>query len=193
MIRPHSGDLEPEAAWTGIYCLREYNPYRIQGVQNPAFLAATDGRLLDLKDGTDRGIKYAARDFNDELGQLHLPDGTVLAVVPSHATSASNKGSPLARVAALLARQDSRYVPMVDSLIRTETVEKKTHGGSRDVEVDIRSIKVTNPSVLRSKTVVILDDVSTTGGTLSAARLLVERVGAERVAAVALGRTVRYY
>lgn len=193
MVRPRPGDLEPEAAWTGIYCLRDYNPYWIHADRNPAFRTATDGRLLDLKDNRDHGVENAARDFKDGLRQLGLRDGTVLAVVPGHMARASNEGDPLARVVALLARQDGRYVPMVDSLIRTETVEKKTLGGSRGVGVDLRSMKVTNPAALRNRTVVILDDVSTTGGTLSAARQLVERAGAKRTAAIALGRTVRYY
>ena len=169
MVRPRPGDLEPEGVWTGIYCLRDYNPYRIHGDRNPAFRTATDGRLLDLKGNENHGVENAARDFKDGLRQLGLRDGTVLAIVPGHTARASNEGDPLARVVALLARQDGRYVPMVDSLIRTETVEKKTRGGSRDVGVDLRSMRVTHPSALRNKTVVILDDVSTTGGTLSAA------------------------
>ena len=92
--------------------------------------------MLALKENRDDGVENAARDFKDGLRQLGLPNGTVLAVVPSLTESASNEGTPGARVAALLARQDGRYVPMVDSLIRTETVEKKTRGGSRDVGVN---------------------------------------------------------
>lgn len=191
--RAAPADLEPEAAWTGIYCLRDYNPYWFQGIRNPAFRTATDGRLLDLKANQDHGVENAARDFAEGLRPLGLSDGTILAVVPSHVEGASNGRSPLARVAVLLASQDDRYIPMVDCLIRTETVPKKTHGGARDVVVDLRSIAVTDRSALRNKTVVILDDVSTSGGTLYAARQLVEQAGARKVAAVAVGRTVRYY
>ena len=183
----------PKRAWTRTYCLRDYNPYWFQGVRNPAFRTATDGRLLDLKANKDHGVENAARDFAEGLRPLGLSDGTILAVVPSHTEGASNGGSPLARVAVLLASQDERYIPMVDCLIRTETVPKKTHGGARDVVVDLRSIVVTDPAAVRNKTVVILDDVSTSGGTLYAARQLVERAGARKVAAVAVGRTVRYY
>ena len=185
--------LEPEAAWTGIYCLRDYNPFWFQGIRNPAFRTATDGRLLDLKENKDHGVANAARDFAEGLRPLGLSDGAILAVVPSQIAGASNGGSPLARVAVLLASQDDRCIPMVDCLLRTATVPKKTHGGARDVVVDLRSIAVTDPSALRDKIVVILDDVSTSGGTLYAARRLVERADARKVAAVAVGRTVRYY
>jgi predicted amidophosphoribosyltransferase len=183
---------DPQTAWTSVYCLREYNPYRLFGELNPLFRRETDGRLLDLKDNSDRGVSAAATDFRSGLDSLNLADGTVIAIVPGHEAIASNEGRPLARAAQALATMDKRYISKVDSLIRTTTVPKKTAGGIRSTSVDLNSIKA-NPADVAGAVVVVLDDTATTGGSLMAARQLLEAAGAARVAAVAIGRTVKYY
>jgi len=184
---------DPQTAWTAVYCLREYNPYRLLGELNPAFRKATDGRLLDLKDNKDNGVMAAAEDFRQGLNALDLPTGTILVIVPGHEANRSNVGRPLARAAQALVEMDKRYVASVDTLIRTQTVAKKTGGGSRDSAVDLDSITVTNSSKLKGATVVVLDDTATTGGSLKAARQLLKAAGAGMIAAVAIGRTVKYF
>ena len=184
---------DPETAWTGVYFLRDYHPYRVQGQRNPAFTKATDGRLLDLKDNDDHGVTAAAEDFKEGLDLLDLPAGTILVIVPGHEALESNEGRALARAAHALAKLDDRYIASVDSLIRIKTVPKKTDGGSRDIEVDLSSVVVKNSSKLKGNVVVVLDDTMTTGNSLAAARQLLERAGANRIAAVAIGRTVKYF
>jgi hypothetical protein len=184
---------DPQTAWTGVYCLREYNPYRLSGELNPKFNKATDGRLLDLKSGYERGINSAVKDFRKGLAALELPPGTILTIVPGHEANNSNVDRPLARVVHALTALDKGYVESVDALIRTKTVPKKTDGGSRAVSVDLRSISVTNSSNLKGATVVVLDDTATTGNSLTAARQLLKAAGAKKIAAVAIARTVKYY
>ena len=184
---------EPETAWTGVYFLRDYNPYRVQKQKNPAFTKATDGRLLDLKDNYDHGVIAAAEDFKEGLDPLGLPAGTILVIVPGHEAMESNEGRALARAAHALGKLDNRYIACVDSLIRIKTVPKKTDGGNRDINVDLSSVVVRHSSKLEGNIVVALDDTTTTGGSLAAARQLLERAGANRIAAVAIGRTVKYF
>jgi hypothetical protein len=183
---------DPQTAWTSVYCLRDYNPYRRSGEPNPAFTKSTDGRLLDLKDNTERGVTAAVEDFQRGLAALDLPAGTILAVVPGHEANNSNAARPLARVVQALAALDRRFVPGIDTLIRTRTVQKKAGGGSRGIGVDLASISVRNSPNLKDATVVVLDDTVTTGGSLMAARQLIKKAGAKKIAAVAIGRTVKY-
>jgi predicted amidophosphoribosyltransferase len=52
---------------------------------------------------------------------------------------------------------------------------------------------VNDSSRLKDATVVVLDDTATTGTSLKAARQLLEEAGAKKIAAVAIGRTVKYF
>jgi predicted amidophosphoribosyltransferase len=54
-------------------------------------------------------------------------------------------------------------------------------------------MSVSDPSRVKGATVVVLDDTVTTGNSLLAARQLLSEAGADRVAAVALGRTLKYF
>jgi len=182
----------PVSAWKGVYCLRDYNPYRFGGSKNPKFVKATDGRLLDFKEGKDYAVKAETKEFAAGLEKLNLPKGTILAIVPGHEAKTSNAGTALARAAEALAKGDDRFVARVDTLIRTKSIPKLAKGGDRSVEVHLASMSVSNPGLMKKQTVVVLDDTVTSEGSVTAARALLEKVGAT-VAAVGLGRTVQYF
>ncbi len=105
MLQP-SPQEDPYTAWTTECCLRPYHPYRLGGAQNPAFVHAFDGRLLDFKDGVELAVKLETREFLRGLEQLEFPFRTQLVIVPGHDARASNEGTPLARAAH--ERHDSR-------------------------------------------------------------------------------------
>lgn len=180
----------PQDAWSGVYCTRDYNPYKFQGSKNPNF-GSLDGRLLDFKEGKSPAVRAEIQEFLAALKDLKLPKGTLIAIVPGHAAAASNAGKPLARVAKVIAAMDSRFVAEFDALIRKKTIPKLSKGGGRSVETHIASMGVQKPANLKGKTVVVLDDTVTSEGSLTAARKLLEEAGA-KVAAIGLGRTVKY-
>src|SRR5688572_21008920 len=101
-------DDDPSVAWSGVFCHRPYHPYRFMGVPNPRFRKATDGRLLDFKDGLEDGVKNGAADFSEVLNKLDLPAGTILVVVPGHEANDSNAGRPLAKAVEMIAAEDDR-------------------------------------------------------------------------------------
>lgn len=184
---------DPHAAWTTEYCLRPYHPYRVGGAQNPAFVHALDGRLLDFKDGVELAVTLETREFLRALEQLEFPFRTLLVVVPGHDAKPSNEGTPLSRAAHALATVEARCLARPDMLIRTTTVSRKSAGGSRSVQANMESLCVTDPASVRGATVIVLDDTVTTGQSIAAARQRLTQAGARRVGAIALARTVKYF
>ena len=84
--------------------------------------------------------------------------------------------------------QDPKFSVKPKLLKRFIEVPKQATGGYRSVETHLDSIKVTKD--LADKIVCIMDDVRTTGCTLTACRQLVEGRGATQVYTLAIGQTV---
>jgi len=188
----HTVSESPAVAWDAEYCLRPYNPYRLTEGKNPAFSRILDGRLLDFKEGQAYAIAAETDVFREGLKQLSLPSHVILVIVPGHEARVTNVGRPLGCVAQNLAAADQRYTASVDTLIRTQTIPKLASHGHRSLDHHLASMTVTGATALIGATVVVLDDVVTTGHSIAAARRLLLVAGAKRVAAVALGRTVKY-
>ena len=180
-------------AWTAEYCLRPYHPRSMCGEPNPTFCRSTDGRLLDFKEGRPDAIQAETDEFKKALQELELPPGTILALMPGHEERSTNEGRPLARVVLAIAESDHRYVPMVDALIRTKSILRRSTSAERSFVATVRSMRVTNPQSVKGTVVAVLDDTVTTGTSVAAARALLLEAGATRVAAVALARTVKYF
>jgi len=181
---------QPETAWESVYCCRPYHACWILGLRNPAFDKSTDGRLLDFKDGQDHAVTSETAEFSKSLSQLDLQAGVLLAVIPGHKARDTNAGTPLARVVESLAKGNGRFVSSFETLIRCRDIHKLASGGDRSIAVHLNSIRVQQPPCVNGQTMVVLDDITTTGNSMDAARQLLASAGAIRVAGIALGRTV---
>ena len=83
---------------------------------------------------------------------------------------------------------DPRFSVKPKLLQRHTAVPKQATGGHRSVEIHLDSIRVTRN--LTGKIVCILDDVWTSGCTLTACSELVEQKGVEHVYVLAIGKTI---
>jgi predicted amidophosphoribosyltransferase len=111
-------------------------------------------------------------------------------MIPGHKARDTNAGTPLARVVENLAKGDGRFVSSVETLIRFRDINKLASGGDRGVAVHLNSIRVQQPPSVKGQTMVVLDDITTTGNSMDAARQLLTLAGAIRIGGIALGRTV---
>ncbi len=62
-------------------------------------------------------------------------------------------------------------------------------GGNRDYKREVASLGITNTDVIRGKIILLLDDVSTTGNSFAAAKMLLLSHGAKQIIPFALGKT----
>jgi hypothetical protein len=165
--------------------LRPYHPYL--GGRNPSFRRATDGLLLDLKDGKQHGIDAAAAALNDLVTQTPA----LLAMVPGHEARKTNVGRPLERVIAqVAAAHQDRYIAAPDLFTRITTIDKRALGGAdRGEDEHVRSIRTDDAFGLLAAPLIILDDVATTGNSIAACRKLAAAFGYDPIAALVIGRT----
>ena len=75
-------------------------------------------------------------------------------------------------------------------LQRTKSVPKAADGGPRIIDLHRNSIKVDGSELVKNKTVIIIDDVWTSGSTLRACASLVKDAGARDTKMIAVGKTV---
>lgn len=138
-------------------------------------------RLLDLKKNDPQAIQYF---FNVVAPTIN--SGIAMAIVPSHdpANTVSGLRTLATRLSALDSRQDA-----TGALVRTQKIAKLATGGDRSLSVHLGSVAVPQPNLIRGHTVLLMDDVTTSGHSLLACRKLLLDAGAEHVECVALGRT----
>jgi predicted amidophosphoribosyltransferase len=129
----------------------------------------------------DAGLASAGSAGGD---RSHPPAAEVLVVpVPSRRASMRRRGY---RPVALLARRAG--VPLIDGLRFARQPLDQVRLGRRERDVNLRSAMVATPLV-ESRRVLIVDDVLTTGATLTEAARALSDAGAEVVGAAVLART----
>ena len=141
--------------------------------------------ILDFKKGYAPVIEEFRKSVAKELGS-DFP----VCVVPSHMASVDNSMSPTARLAKGLVKSNN-LIDATNCILRVRSIDKLSRGGNRDLAVHLNSVKVVNSDVIKGKTVLLLDDVMTTGNSLGACRQLLLRAGAKNVLCLALAKTVR--
>ena len=167
------------AALQETFNLGSYHPWR--DGHNPNF-DKFSRLILDVKNHRIKGIDY----FTNRLRSiLSGAEEYVICVIPTHAVGTAPSGIRT------IAKQLCSH-PVIDGtevISRVFETPKKTVGGSRDRQLEIKSLAVMNESVVRGRQVLLLDDVTTTGTSLKAGKYLIEQAGAEIVVLLALART----
>ncbi len=182
--RPNYFELDSK-----IFYLDNYHPYR--NGNNPKF-SDFSRFILDLKEKRptnfhqqkkDLAIQYFFRKLN-----LLIEKSYPIVTIPSSDPLNINTG--LNEVVVLLAEKGC--INATSCLKRHTTVEKKASGGKRDITIELNSIKVNEQHLIKEKTVILLDDIKTTGNSFSACEKLLLDAGAFKVVKLALGKTVQY-
>ena len=131
-----------------------------------------------------KAITYFTNQLHDILSNT---EEYVICVMPTHAIGTAPSGIRT------IARQLSSppIIDGTDVLSRVFEIAKKAMGGSRDLQLEIKSLTVINESAVKGRQVLLLDDVATTGTSLKAGKYLIERAGAKMVVLLALAKTQR--
>ncbi|WP_173087643.1 phosphoribosyltransferase [Devosia sp. 1635] len=141
------------------------------------------GRILDLKESKAASLKRFEELLLGEIKREYIG----VTAVPSHDPEKGiNTG------VRLLAKQVASKLRVVDGrafLRRTYKIDKLAGGGDRSLKVHLDSLCAENSDQFAGGTVLLLDDVLTSGNSLVACRQKLLDAGAKEVVCVALGRT----
>jgi predicted amidophosphoribosyltransferase len=162
-----------------IFNLGRYHPWH--DGHNPNF-DKFSRLILDVKNQRKKGIDYFTNRLRSILSDT---EEYAICIIPTHAVGTAPSG--ITTIAKQLCSHP--VIDGTDVISRTFEMPKKTVGGSRDMQLEIKSLAVTNESVVRGRQVLLLDDVTTTGTSLKAGKCLIEQAGAEIVVLLALART----
>ena len=166
-----------------IFNLGIYHPW--DGGHNPNF-DEFSRVILDVKDQHIKGINYCTNRLRSIISST---EEYVICVIPTHAVGTEPSG--IRTIAKRLCSHSA--IDGTDILSRVFEIPKKIVGESSDMQLEIKSLSVTDKSVVRGRQVLLLDDVTTTGTSLKAGKYLIEQAGAEIVVLLALARTQMGY
>jgi predicted amidophosphoribosyltransferase len=161
------------------------------GVKNPNFDKNSE-LILALKNHEDRRFNSAVSHYYHLLKtelQKHLAPSEPIyaAIVPSSRQGQYSHG--LGFIVRNL-RNDFNIVNSKNPLYRRYAIDKLAQGGSRSISVHLDSVGTINDHIGRGQKFLLLDDVTTTGGSLTACKQLLEAAGAGEVLAIALAKTI---
>jgi ComF family protein len=153
------------------------------GPTRQVVLALKHGRRLHLARLMAQAMRRAAGS---------LPEGAVIVPVPSHRWRLWRRGF---NQAALLARQLARqggHGLAVDALERVKPTPLTKGLTRRQRQKNVAgAFRVARPDVVRGQHVVLVDDVMTTGATVSACAAKLKRAGARHVEVLTFAKTLR--
>jgi pyrimidine operon attenuation protein/uracil phosphoribosyltransferase len=152
--------------------------------------------ILDVKDMAKTDWIQSSQKIQKKAASVHLilsilkrmlnenrPDNVEFVVIPS--STKDNLQHGISKLTERLSRET--VIPFsATTLERTETIIK----GSKDVATHLRSLRVTK--AFTGKTIILLDDVTTTKTSFRAAHQKLTEAGAGQIYFLALGQTVRY-
>ncbi|MGY3994104.1 hypothetical protein [Aeromonas veronii] len=180
-----------------------YHPWRYRGEHNP-YRDATTKTMMNFKEPSDRRHAQAVKELA-ALVMRKLPSITVkinnrsvylvslpftIAVVPSSKAGVHSEG--LMRIASMIAESypNAHVNPLLHRVHSVPSAHKEN--GERSIYTHMQSIQVQGFDPHRERHILILDDVTTTGSSLSACYYLLKDVGADAVVPLSILETASY-
>lgn len=175
-----------------IYYVQDYEPYRIDGNINPNFNKQTGGYLLDFKQGNNIAVNKYFKELKEVFDNDELIKNKDIYVTCVPSSSRGNVGNGLKKLIGLICKEYS-WKNACGWLHRDYDIAKLATGGDRSKNIHKESISLLNQNILKGKSVLLVDDITTTGNSLNGCKEILYENGVDSVYIIALGQTVGYY
>lgn len=173
----------PDDPAAEIYYLGNYVPWGWHKMFIGGLWDADSSRVLDVK----KSKEYALKHYENEIFNKIATTYVAVCAIPGHdPVESDNTGVRLLaqRLAGRLKIADGRQF-----LRRVKPVDKLADGGSRALDIHLKSIEAQSREIYRGGKVLLLDDVLTSGNSMLACRRILLDAGAADVICLALGKT----
>lgn len=136
--------------------------------------------ILELKDEKENAINFFLKEFRKFLGSEDI----VIVTVPPH-----NSSNPYSGIRKLAKQIVLLYPNLLDAVCCLERFRDSIR--NRTIEDHLKSIRVSNQSLIKEKKVILIDDVLTTGASIQACSRLLLKAGVKSIKVIVLGKTMR--
>jgi len=174
---------------------REFEPEFDRAVSFGEYAGALRGLIHLLKyDAVLPAAPFLGRLLAETMAQLGYDDAEPLLVpVPLHSSKRGERGFNQAE---LIVRSVVKHLPRRQEAASVLKRQRATHsqvGLTREERIaNLRgAFRVTAPERVMGRTVIVVDDVMTTGTTVSECARVLKKAGAERVWAATVARTLK--
>lgn len=143
-----------------------------------------------LEDGTKILIQFLWLQKFDELISTNLKtQKTIIIPVPLHQTKLRNRSFNQAEVIANIISSQFSIPLKADALIRNRKTESQTKMKTLERGLNIlNAFAVRTPDTVRGKTIILLDDVYTSGSTMNECARVLRMAGAKQIWGMTLAR-----
>lgn len=174
---------------TGIYYFSDYEKYKDDyGNKNPSFNKFNGGYILGLKRNESAAVSYFINLVLDSLKKTKcIADTEIITCMPGSQEGRVSEGLVSICRSIEYVFENIRYIKCLN---RYKTIEKLAYGGNRSIDVHLNSIEICcGKDIIKNRNIVVLDDVTTTGNSLKAAKHKLLEEGAAGVICMALAKT----
>ena len=187
--------VSPIEEKNNIYYIADYYPKRNKDISNQSRLLYET--FIRIKNGTyDFDFikqKYVINFPNKIEAFLNRLSGEwIICTVPGHNES-SNLYKNISNIAKLLDMKeyDPRFSRINDLIFRAKESTPKHLQDHRDNDFreDLKTLEISDKYDIRNKDIIVVDDITTSGATLIACKVLLKKYGAKEVVLLALGKT----
>lgn len=168
-----------------IYYLHTYIPYRnrhnIEESNNSY-------NIIQFKYGNLFAIEYYRNKLVNHkfFKKLSQCENMCISCIPPH--NPYKKDTSMYELGRILC-EDMGFINAIKCCNRVKFINKLSNGGCRDKEVHLNSIKIIDKEIISNKSILLIDDITTTGNSMNACQELLKQNGAKNVYKFALAHT----
>jgi ComF family protein len=174
----------------------DFEPDFDRAVSYGEYAGSIRGLIHLLKyDNVTLAVAVLGQLLAEAIQQLDLTGETapILVPVPLHASKRSERGFNQSE---LIVRAAAKYLPQPLEIAAVLKRHRATHsqvGLTREERIaNLRdAFRVIDPARVKGRTVIVVDDVMTTGSTISECARVLKKAGAEQVWAATVARTLK--